>query len=440
MAIKRKLTKNAVDALQPGAEPYNVRDSEVPGFFIRVFPNGTKKWKLEYRPGGRGVSTERIDLGNTRAVTPDQARKQAIANLAEVAAGGNPAKERMARRREMTVAQLVDQYAAEGAGHMKPRTRAYAIAALKHHLVPILGSLRISEVTTRDVERMVRAVSIGKTAKDEKIGPRQRIIVRGGESAARKVFRHSSALFAFALRHGMITGNPCANAQVSRVDAQRDRYLTAEEFARLGQALSELEASGDADWKSAALIRLWALTGARRDEILALKWTEIDFAAARLHLKETKTGRSSRPITDEALNLLAGLPRVVGSQYVFPASRGKGPSQAWRKLWPKLIKAANLTGVTPHVLRHSVGAAAASSGMSLPMVGNILGHRNARSTQIYAHLAPDPVRDAAAAALAPVAAAMARKPGTPAVVAEATSTRKLKAGPARNVVPLKARP
>ena len=197
-------------------------------------------------------NTERIDLGNTRAVTPDQARKQAIANLAEVAAGGNPAKARMARRREMTVAHLVDQYAAEGAGHMKLRTRAYAIAALKHHLVPILGSLRISEVTTRDVERMVRAVSIGKTAKDEKIGPRQRIIVRGGESAARKVFRHSSALFAFALRHGMITGNPCANAQVSRVDAQRDRYLTAEEFVRLGQALSELEASGDADWKSAA--------------------------------------------------------------------------------------------------------------------------------------------------------------------------------------------
>ena len=167
-----------------------------------------------------------------------------------------------------------------------------------------------------------------------------------------------------------------------------------------------------------------------------MKWTEIDFVAARLHLKETKTGRSSRPITDEALNLLAGLPRVVGSQYVFPASRGKGPSQAWRKLWPKLIKAANLTGVTPHVLRHSVGAAAASSGMSLPMVGNILGHRNARSTQIYAHLAPDPVRDAAAAALAPVAAAMAGKTRAPVVLAETTATKAKLSG---KVVPLKAR-
>ncbi|WP_348841343.1 tyrosine-type recombinase/integrase [Xanthobacter sp. KR7-65] len=169
----------------------------------------------------------------------------------------------------------------------------------------------------------MRDVGGGKTAKDEKAGPRVRIIVRGGDGAARKVVRDLSAVFSFAVRRGIVPVNPCDTAAVRKTDNRRERYLTLDEVARLGKAFDALEGEG-VNPKALAIARLWALTGCRRDEIAALRWDEVDLARGLLVLADTKTGKSIRPLGGAARALLDTISVEEGSYFVFPAERGEG--------------------------------------------------------------------------------------------------------------------
>ncbi|WP_337184170.1 integrase arm-type DNA-binding domain-containing protein [Shinella sp.] len=312
-----KLTKRVVDGLEPKASAYIVYDSDLKGFAIRVAPTGVKTWQVEYRPypGGRGVSKRRMALGSSTSVTPDEARKKAKDVLAAVANKEDPAKDRSERRKELKVSDLIDLYEKEGCyilrgkrlgEPMKPNTKAYTLARLSHHALPLLGKLRISEATSRDIEKMVKDITAGKTAKDEKVGPRKRIIVRGGEGAARKVTRDVSAMFTFAIRRGLAAINPCDAAAVRKTDGRRTRFLTLEEVSRLGRALEQLQENG-ANPKALDIVRLWALTGARRSEIAALRWDEVDLVHSCLRLNDSKTGASVRPIAAPAAALLASI-------------------------------------------------------------------------------------------------------------------------------------
>ena len=417
---RRRLTKSVVDGLRPLDRPFIEFDAELKGFGIRVMPSGAKTWQVEYRPhpGGRGVDKKRIAIGAANTITADEARKKAREILAAAAKGEDPAKERSERRREMKVAGLIDLYEADGCyvlrgmrqgEPMKPATKAFTLARLRHHVVPLLGSKRVTDVTPTDVERMVRDIAAGKTARDEKPADGRRIIVRGGDGAARKVVRDLSAVFTFATRRGIIPANPCDMAAVRKTDNRRTRYLSIEEVRRLGEALDRLQADG-VNPKALDITRLWALTGCRRDEIAALKWDEVDFERSCLVLDDTKTGKSVRPLAAPALALLASIGRHEKSPYVFPASSGDAHYQGTKRVWPKVTALARLPGVTPHTLRHTLGSAAVSSGETLAMTGAILGHANARSTAIYAHVQHDPAKNAAGRAVGPIAAALAGKP------------------------------
>lgn len=414
-----KLTKKHIDAVLPQAKAFIVYDTELKGFGLRVAPSGAKTWQVEYRPypGGRDVAKRRMALGTTTALTPEEARRKARDILSSAAKGGDPARERVAKRREMKIAALIDLYEAEGCyvqrgirqgQAMKPQTKAFTLARLRNHVVALLGTRRVTEVTAADVERMVRDITVGKTAKDEKVAHRRRIIVRGGEGAARKVARDLSAVFSFAVRQKIVTANPCEIAAIRKTDNRRSRYLSLEEVKRLGHALEALQAQG-VNPKALNITRLWALTGCRRDEIAALKWREIDAEHGCLKLEETKTGASIRPLASSALALLASIQPQAGSDYVFPATTGKGHYQGTKRIWSKVIKLADLPGVTPHTLRHTLGSAAVSTGETLAMTGAILGHSNHRSTAIYAHIQRDPAVQAADRAVGPIAAALTGK-------------------------------
>lgn len=427
----KKLTKSVVDALAPTGKLFRVFDSEVKGFSVRVGPAGDKRWQLDYRPhpGGRDTPKKRMTLAAVGVLTPDEARARAKATLADIARGEDPVAEKIAKRREMTIAELIDLYEQEGCvvlrgvrigQPMKARNKAYTISGLNHHVRPLLGKKRVSEITPADVERMVKDISSGKTAKDEKIGPRRRIIVKGGEGAARKVVRNLSAMFSFAVRHPSVpvSENPCERAAVNKVDGKRTRFLTLDEVQRLGKALDELEAEGT-NPKALDITRLWALTGCRRDEIAGLKWSEVRLDLGCLALDDTKTGQSFRPLSAPAAVLLNALPRYADSDapdglspWVFPASRGGGHFQGTKRIWPMIVKRAGLVGITPHTLRHTLGSHSVSSGQALPMVGAILGHKDQRSTQIYAHMQQSPAQRAATRAVSGIAAALAgKKPG-----------------------------
>jgi len=154
---------------------------------------------------------------------------------------------------------------------------------------------------------------------------------------------------------------------------------------------------------------LWALTGCRREEIAALKWAEVNLVEGLLELDDSKTGKSVRPLGAAAVALLESLPREVGSGFVFPAERGDGYFQGTKRIWAKAVKKAQLPGVTPHTLRHTIGSTAISTGEALALTGAILGHSNPRSTAIYAHVQNDPSRRAANRVTKKIAAALSGK-------------------------------
>lgn len=401
-----RLTTTVVSSAEATGSRYMIWDNVLAGFGVRVEPSGTKSFVVRYRAdgGGRTAPQRLFTIGRFGNLTVEEARKEAKKILARVTIGEDPADERNCKRREMNIAALVDLYEEEGCyiqrglrqgEPMKPLTKQYTLGRLRHHAVRLLGHKRITELTAADVERFFRDVEQGKSRKDKKIGHRKRIVVRGGPGAARKVFRDLSAIYNFAVRRELVDSNPCDKAVVRKTDGRRTRFLSLAEVTRLGRACDALENEG-LNPKALNITRLWMLTGCRRQEIVELKWYEIDFERGLLVLADSKTGKSTRPLSGAALGLLKSIQRGADSDYVFPADgAGSGYFQGTKKLWPKIIAKAGLEGVTPHTLRHTMGAIATSSGEALAMTGAILGHANLRSTMIYAHIDYDPMKEAA---------------------------------------------
>jgi integrase len=192
---------------------------------------------------------------------------------------------------------------------------------------------------------------------------------------------------------GLRADNPARGARLLTTQ-RRERFLSFAEIGRVGEALSKLEADGENPTAIAA-IRLLLLTGCRRGEIIGLQWKWVDFERRCIRLPDSKAGAKTVPLGDPAVDLLRSIPAIEASECVFPASRGSGHIAGLRSVWAKVRKLADLRGLRIHDLRHSFASVAVSGGESLYIVGKILGHRQARTTEVYAHLAPDPVQAAA---------------------------------------------
>ncbi|WEK48338.1 MAG: site-specific integrase [Candidatus Andeanibacterium colombiense] len=413
-----KLTRDLCEKAIRRAEQYELWDAELAGFGLRIMPSGVKSFVVRYRTDGGGRTAKRrtYTLGRFGALTIEQARKSARAVLGAVANGEDPGEKRIAKRGEMLISQLRDLYEKRGCliqrgkkigQPMKPLTKQYTLARIDHHIVPLLGRKRIGDVSIADVEQFASDVASGKTARDEKVGHRKRIIVRGGEGAARKAVRDLSAMYSFAMRLELTSRNPVDKAAVRKTDNQRERFLTLEEVKKLGQAFDRLEAEGT-NPKAIAIARLWALTGCRRNEIAALRWSEVDLDRGFLMLEESKTGRSVRPLGRAAIEILRSIDPVEDSEFVFPSTIGESYFQGTKTIWPKVKKLSGLHDVTPHTLRHTMGSTSTSAGQALALTGAILGHRNPRSTAIYAHVQLAPAKRAAERASSKIAGALGR--------------------------------
>ncbi len=400
-----RLTKTVAEKAEVCENRYDLWDLELAGFGLRVEKSGTKTFVVRYRVDGGGRTAPRrfMTVGRFGALTVEQARKKARTLLGAAASGGDPAGKLQEKRREKTVRELLDFYEEHGCfiqrgihkgKPMKPLTKQYTMARLRNHVEVLLGHRRGNKINSGDIEKMVADITAGKTAKDEKVAPRKRVIIRGGEGAARKVVRDVSAVFSFGARHGFVATNPVENASVRKTDNRRERFLTLEEVSRLGAAFTQVEAEG-ANPKAVAIARLWALTGCRRNEIAELKVHEVKLDQSLFEFDDTKTGKSIRPFGPATSALLEELLKGRRSGYVFPAETGKGFYQSTRKVWAVVIRIAKLPGVTPHTLRHTLGSTATSSGEALALTGAILGHANLRSTAIYAHVQRDPSLEAA---------------------------------------------
>jgi integrase len=168
-------------------------------------------------------------------------------------------------------------------------------------------------------------------------------------------------------------------------DGKRDRRLSDQEYKMLGKALADAQLSPI--WP-AAVAAAWflALTGWRSGEVLNLLWTDVDLRRRTAILPDTKTGRSVRPLSRRACDLLQGLART--GDRVFPASRGPGPMTGFPKFWARIATPGGLPeDITPHVLRHSYASLASDLGYSEPTIAALVGHKGNSMTSRYIHAA-----------------------------------------------------
>lgn len=411
--MQAKIIKRSVDAAT-AADGW-LWDTEVKGFGLRVRSDDHKVYVVEYRPGGGGRSApkRRYTIGRHGSPwTPDAARIEAKRILGLVADGLDPAAEKSADRRSMTVDDLCDLYLREGCATKKDSTLATDRGRIARHIRPLLGKKKAKDVSKADVQRFMQDVAAGKTACDERTGKRGRAIVEGGKGTASRTVGLLGGIFSFAVDRGICTSNPVQGVK-RYADRKNERFLSARELAALGLGLMVMEETETISPIMANAIRLLLLTGCRKNEVLSLRWAYVDFERGYLRLPDSKTGEKTVFLGAPALKLLTDVPRL--SEWVFPAASGTGHLVGLPRAWENLRYWCGLEEVRLHDLRHSFASVGAVSGDSLPVIGALLGHSDSKTTARYAHLTADPVKAAAERIAGTIAAALqpadAQQPG-----------------------------
>jgi integrase len=380
-----KITKRTVDAVRPGRADQFLWDSELKGFGLKVTPAGNKVYILQYRKGGRGAPTKRVTIGRHGALTPEQARKDAVRLSGAIASGADPAALRAAGKAAPTMTALAERFLSEHvATKTKPRTGVEYRRLIEDVILPAIGTRRVLDVTRVDISRLHHEQ-------------------RETPYAANRALAVMSKMFSLAEKWGERPdgSNPCRHVE-KYAEQKRERMLSADEFGRLADAL---KCPGRSPYVVAA-IKLLVFTGARLTEILDLKWEWIDFERGEARLPDSKTGAKTLHFPAPALAVLDDLPRVEGNPHVIVGNVAGARLVNLERPWQAIRKAAGLDDVRLHDLRHAFASVAASSGMGLPIIGKMLGHTQAATTHRYAHLASDPVKAAAATVAGKIADAM----------------------------------
>lgn len=396
MAVKLTIpiVREARPRIGPDGQPRDTYlfDSVARGLVLRVTPSGTKTFNVVYRYGkGRKAPKRKVALGEFgKPWTLDAAREEAQGILADAKRGEDRATTVAETKRAITVAELCDRYlAAVEDGHVltrarrpkKPSTLATDKGRMLRHIKPLLGRKLARDVTRADIERFMRDVRAGKTKADVKTGLRGRAIVEGGRGTATRTVGLLGGIFSFAVREGIREANPVRGVQ-READRRRNRFLSPAEYRALGQAL---DAGSDANSTAAAAVRLLAFTGARKGEILELRWDQVDVKGRCLRLADTKTGASIRPLGIAAIAVLKGLPRIEGNPYVLPGHK-KGRHYIGVPRWfADLTERMKLDNVVLHTLRHSFATVANELGFTEATIAAMLGHRVHSVTGRYTH-------------------------------------------------------
>ncbi len=351
-------------------------DGELTGFGVRVYPTGSKVYVAQAR-GPEGP--KRVAVGRHGVINADEARKRAAHIIARVKAGEEAVPEPMKPAGGPTVAELCARYLSEYVSvRCKPGTAALYRSVIDRHVLPALGKLPIAALSRAQVaefhESLYETPAVANTA-----------------------LRILSSMYRLAAGWGMVPeglSNPC-KALVKYPERRRERFLTDSEFTRLGEALDEAEARSGASASTVAAIRLLALTGCRRSEVLGLRREDVALEAGELRLPDSKTGARAVPLPPQAVELLAGLLGAHDGPWVIPGRKPGTPLRNIDEAWRTIRERAGLEGVRLHDLRHSWASRALALGEALPVIGKLLGHSKMETTARYAHLARDSAQEAA---------------------------------------------
>ena len=368
---RRRLSGRTVEGLSVEKDTV-YWDGALPGFGVRVYPTGGKVYIVQTRSQGRSA---RMSLGRHGIVSAEQARKRAALIIAR-AKSGEAALAPREGRKGVTVAELAERYLREHTEvRCKPITAKRVRWVLKKYVLPEFGGYAVHAVGRERV-----------SALHEKL--------HGVPAMANQVADTLSAMFNVAETWEVIAegSNPCVRLRRYPVRS-RERFLTEAEFNRLGRVLSELEAEGEVSANAAAAIRLLMFTGCRRNEILRLRWEEVDLERGELRLRDSKTGPRTVPLSPPAAAVLSTRPRLPGDGWVIPGRTTYLVNV--HRSWCKVRARADLEDVRLHDLRHSFASRALALGESLPMIGRLLGHAQVQTTARYAHLAEESVKASA---------------------------------------------
>ncbi|MFN4275739.1 MAG: tyrosine-type recombinase/integrase [Ferrovibrio sp.] len=375
-----RLTRKLVEELEcPSKGQKFAWDSEVPGFGVRATPSGTKAWIAQFKV--RGGKERRMVIGLTTKVPLELARQEARKVIATADLGRDPAAERKEARQVKPESnpffgEFSKRWLTDVAGNRnRESTLKHRRLLLQNHICPQIGGKRLQDIRRETIELMHLDISKSKPV------------------VANRAVSLCSAIFAAAVRWGLLCENPASDIE-RNPEHGRERYLTLDELKRLNAELAATPAQDSAD-----AVRILLLTGSRVAEVLSMRWDQLDLDNG-VWTKPAATTKQNKlhrvPLAPPAIQLLKmrrkKLPR---SSWVFPSSSKQGHMTTIRRFWASTCKLTKIKGARIHDLRHTFASLLISSGETLPIVGALLGHTQAKTTSRYAHLMDDPLREAA---------------------------------------------
>ena len=373
---KIKITKRSVEALKTTSKDYFAFDTDLPGFGVRVMPSGKRFFLVQYRRHGR---TRRVTIGQFGIVTAELARREATIKLGSVrGANGDPAALRDAERQSATMKELGERFLTQYVPtRCKPSTQAEYRRSVELFLDPLFAKQRVRSVTTADVAEMHGSLSHIPYQANRTLGVLSKMMNLAETWGIRD--KHT---------------NPCERIE-RYPERKRERFLSPKELQRLGQALTAAEVCETESKYAVAAFRILLLTGCRLSEIQMLEWRHVDLNGKELRLSDSKTGAKTVHLGEAAVALLGALPRVTGNPYVIVGKKEKTHLTDLQHPWRRIREAAELSDVRIHDLRHTFAWGGLLVGEGLAMIGKLLGHTQVQTTARYAHLAADPIKQAA---------------------------------------------
>ncbi len=368
-----RLTKRLVETTLPREKDFILWDSDTTGFCCKITPKGRRIYMLYYRSSDRRQRKPKI--GEHGVMACEEARSVAQRWLLQVAQGGDPSVEKQEVRLSPTVKELADRYMREHAPRKKASSQKEDKRLWEQHIIPNLGNLKVSSLTRTDMAKLHHQYKDHPTMANRIMSLLSKAL-------------NLSELWGYRPNHS----NPCLHVQ-KYPENKRERFLNPEEITRLMEVLREEEETCQNPWTTHA-IRLLLLTGCRLSEILTLTWDEVDLENQCLRLKTSKTGKKLVYISSAAMELFKNIPYVSGNPHVICGEKEGSHLVNLQKPWRRIREKAGIGDVRLHDLRHTFAPIAASNGLSLPIIGALLGHTQPQTTARYAHLIGQPLLEA----------------------------------------------
>lgn len=365
--MKQAFTKQMLLALKPPASGRRyLHDTKEHGLSAYITATGAITFYVRKRINGRD---ERVFIGNFPDVTIEQARAKAVTIRAQVAQGQDPVADRRRLRADVTFADIFNEYM-ERYSKKQKRSWQYDEREVNKFLSHWFKK-KATSISKQDIQLL-----------------HERIRDQNGLYQANRILERISSIYNRAIEWGWQGTNPAEGVRKFR-EKSRDRFLQPDELPRFFAAIEEEENEVARDY-----IMLSLLTGARKSNVLAMRWDEISFERAEWRIPETKNGEPlTVALSGPAMEILNDRRRKTNSDWVFPSeSSATGHLADPKKAWARLLKRAGIKDLRIHDLRRSLGSWQASTGASGYIIGKSLGHKSQQATQIYARLNLDPVR------------------------------------------------